>query len=642
MRFLKNSLFFLVGILFFLCMFYACARIGSPQGGAYDYAPPGYVSSKPEPNAIDFKGKKIEILFDELVNIEKPGEKVIITPPQKKNPEIKASGKKITVELKDSLLPNTTYTFDFTDAITDNTEKNALEGFSFAFSTGEVVDSLVISGILLNAENLEPMPGILVGLHSNLDDSAFFSTPFLRTTKTNDRGKFWIRNVAPGAYHVFALNDINHDYHFDQPGEDIAFTDSIYSPSFEGAVRPDTVWADSLVVDTVREVKYTRFTPDDIQLFLFKEEFERQYLSRPTRADYTLTFNFNSAKNLNPGIRLLNQESGSKDWAVQEFSEDGKALTLWIKDSLIYNADTLAVEVDYLKSDSLNKLVQTKDTFSLALRKKKEEKKKKNEAEKIQFLGVDLSAQPAIDVFDTVKITFSEPIDNLNPKSIKFEQKSDTIWQPGEIDLKKDSLNPRIYYLSRKWPYDTEFRVRIDSATIHSIYEKWNNKLESTFKFRKLSDYGHLYVAISGNTSKGFGELLDSRNQVVRHSDIINGELVFINLKPGKYYLRYIEDENQDGKWTTGLYKDKRQPERVYYYSGFFDIKQNFEFEQSWDITVTPVYKQKPLEITKNKPTEKKTKHAENRNNSNNRETSRQSNSTKQSSGSKSQQTQTR
>ncbi len=598
-------------ITFFLILFHACARPAMPLGGPDDVTPPRYVISHPEPNTINFQGKKIEITFDELIKIDKT-DKVIITPPQKKNPIIQSVGRKITVELKDSLLPNTTYTFDFTDAIADLNEQNVLENFSFAFSTGAIVDSLMIGGLLLNAENLEPMPGIMIGLHHNLNDTAFTKTPFLRTTKTNELGQFRIRNVAPGSYHIFALNDLNHDYTFDQPGEDIAFIDSVFIPSFEPAMRMDTIWADSITVDTIKQVNYTRFTPDDIRLSLFKEDFERQFLTRPTRSDYSMTFKFNSAKELNPVFSILNQGTGSDDWAIPEYAEGGKSITLWITDSLLYKSDSLTVEAAYLKSDSLNKLVHATDTFNMVLRKKTEKKKDKKERERIDFLEVNFSAQGAVDVFDTIRITFGEPVPGIDLSKLKFEEKIDTLWQPIEFPIVQDSLNPRVFSIGQKWPYEKEYRITIDSGAIHSLYGKWNNKLESQFKFKQNSDYGHLYVGISGNQYNGFGELLDASEKVVRQSKIIDGELIFINIKPGKYYLRYIDDKDGDGKWTTGNYHGKRYPETVYYYPGFFELKQNFEFEQSWNVNDLPMEKQKPLEITKNKPKEKQRKKANN------------------------------
>ena len=185
-RYIKDLLLVLCGV-FLLVTMYSCANMASPNGGPYDETPPKFISSLPAPNQTNYKGKKVEILFDELVQLDKPSENVIITPPQMQLPVIRAAGKKVVVELKDTLKENTTYTIDFTNSISDNNEKNVFENFSFAFSTGDVIDTLEVSGILLNAENLEPMPGITIGLHKNLEDSAFVKLPFDRTSRTNDK-----------------------------------------------------------------------------------------------------------------------------------------------------------------------------------------------------------------------------------------------------------------------------------------------------------------------------------------------------------------------------------------------------------------------------------------------------------------------
>jgi uncharacterized protein (DUF2141 family) len=602
----KNIVFTAVYGLLIVCAFYACASIGSPEGGLYDLNPPQFVDSKPAPNSINFAGNKIELLFDEYISIEKPSEKVIITPPQLKTPVIKSVGKKITIELKDSLIPNTTYTFDFTDGIVDNNEKNALEGFTFAFSTGDVVDSLIISGILLNAENLEPVPNTIVGLHSDLADSAFTSFPFVRTSQTNDRGRFWVRNIAPGSYRIFALNDQNRNYQFDQPGEAIAFDERVIVPDFEPAIRMDTIWKDSLTVDTIKEVHYNRFIPDNMVLFLFKEGFEPQYLSKSERtSDKQFVLNFNSSKALPPEIRLLDNNP-EEDWHILEFSPDKKSLTYWITDSLVSNRDTLRMEINYLADDSLNNLVSRTDTLQLYQRKKDEIKKKRGEEEKPDFLDIKMVPTGTLNVTDTLKITFSEPIFALDTTKIIFEQKVDTLWQKQNFVITQDSLNPRIFYLGNHWPYGQEYRITIDSASIYSVHNKWNDSINVKFKVPTEKEYGHLYV-IMGDTGVAIvGQLLDASEKIVRESSLQNGELAFEYLKPGKYYLRCIEDLNENGKWDTGNYSEKRPPEPIYYYPTFIEVKEFAEIEQHWNRTETPVEKQKPLEITKAKPIEKR------------------------------------
>ena len=611
---IKEALLAIVVICFVFCGLYACASMGTPGGGPYDVTPPRYVSSTPEFNALGYDKNKIEIIFDELI-VLKDQSKVIITPPQKQNPIIRAQGNKIKIELRDSILPSTTYTIDFTNAITDNNEGNVLEGFSFAFATGETLDSLVIAGHLLNAQNMEPMADVLIGLHTNLEDSAFLTEPFIRTTKTNEQGDFWIRNVSPGTYRIFALNDLNHNYIFDQPGEAIAFQDSLIVPTFRHEIRMDTIWKDTtkVEIDTIKEVPFTHFLPDDILLFLFQEDFVRQFMSRPERKDkHTFTLPFNAPVTPLPEVTLLGEEE-SREWYIPEIAPDRKSITYWITDSLVFQRDTLKLEVNYLKTDSMNLLSPVTDTLKLYQRTKPKAppKLKKGEVAKPDFLGIDISGSSSMDVFDTLRIVFSEPLLSFDRQLIKIEEKVDTLWEMRDFPILADSLNPRSFWVNKRWPYAGEFRVSVDSVAFTSIYGKWNDKKESKIKFKKEEDYGHLYVAIEGDDGMpGVGELLDGSDKVVRRAILKNGELAFSNLKPGKYYLRYIVDWNGNGRWDAGNFREKRQPEPVFYYPDFFDIRQNWEMEQTWNIREVPVIRQKPLEITKNKPQQKGTNKA--------------------------------
>ena len=595
--------------------FYSCASLGTPEGGDYDETPPRFIKSSPAVNATHFDGHKIELSFDEYISIEKPSEKVIVTPPQKQMPVIRAIGKKISVELKDSLIPNTTYTFDFTNGIVDNNEKNPLEGFAFAFSTGDVVDSLMISGLLLNAENLEPQPNIIIGIHSSPDDSAFTSLPFVRTTVTNDRGKFGIRNVAPGNYRLFALKDMNRNYRFDQKTEEIAFYDSPLVPSFEPASRMDTTWVDSLTVDTILEVHYTRFTPDNIMLFLFQENFETQYLSKTERpAQNQLVFHFNSGQGLPPALHFPdedNVENILENRYIPEYSPDKKDIIYWITDSLLYGRDTIRLAVNYLQTDTLFNLSPVTDTLRFMWKAPRPPKGEK-EAEAVDFLKIEFSLKNVADIFDTLKVTFSEPVKQFDPKKIRIQQKVDTLWEDRVFPITGDALNPRIFHINNNWAYGREFRIIVDSAAIFSIYGKWNDSTSVKFKFKEAEEYVNIYMKITGGEGPGFGELLNSSDKVVGTSALYDGELLFENINPGKYYLRYIEDANGNGKWDTGNYGNRLQPEKVYYYPGLIDLpRKNTDLENEWNIREIPADRQKPLEITKNKPAQKKPKRSE-------------------------------
>lgn len=606
-KYIRNSFRLLYGMLL-LTVIYSCANIGSPNGGPYDETPPKFVSSTPVPNQINYTGKKIEILFDELIQIEKPSENVIITPPQMELPVIRSAGKKAVIELKDTLKPNTTYTIDFTNSISDNNEKNVFENFSFAFSTGDIIDTLEVSGVLLNAENLEPMPGITIGLHNNLEDSAFVKLPFVRTSRTNDKGQFTIRNITPGTYHIFALNDVNRDYKFDQPGEDIAFLDSVIVPSFELTTRQDTTWKDSLTIDTIRTVGYTRFFPDNIELRLFKEKFERQYMVKPERPDEKyFTLRFNTKLDTVPVPVPINFTPEDSTWYFVQQTEGGTAVNYWLADSTVWKQDTLQVQVSYPKSDSLNILRPQTDTVQLVLRRRpaeKKKKKKKDEPDPIVFLGMQVDAPGSMDLFDTISVTFNEPVLDINKEMFFLDQKIDTVWNTVDFDFFPDSTNSLNYFIRRPWKYGEEYRIEVDSAAIHSLYGKWNDFFTGEFKIKKEDEYGYLYLNINGVDTTAFVELLSSGDAPVRKAKVKDGGVLFMDLKPDKYYARIVIDTNGNGVWDTGNYIKKRQPEEVYYSPKMYEIMQNWQVEETWNVNSTPLAKQKPLEITKNKPKE--------------------------------------
>lgn len=605
-KYIRNSFRLLYGMLL-LVVIYSCANIGSPNGGPYDEDPPKFVSSTPVPNQINYKGKKIEILFDELIQIDKPSENVIITPPQMELPIIRSAGKKAVIELKDTLKENTTYTIDFTNSIADNNEKNVFENFSFAFSTGDVIDTLEVSGVLLNAENLEPMPGITIGLHSNLEDSAFVKLPFDRTSRTNDKGQFTIRNIAPGTYHIFALNDVNRDYKFDQPGEDIAFLDSVIVPTFELTSRQDTAWKDSLTIDTIRTVGYTRFMPDNIELRLFKEKFERQYMVKPERPDEKyFTLRFNSKLDTVPVPVSVNFTPEDSAWYFVQQTEGGLAVNYWLADSTVWKQDTLQVQVSYPKSDSLNILRPQTDTVQLVMRRRPAEKKKKkkDEPEPIDFLGMQVSASGSMNLYDTISVTFTEPVLGIDKDIFFLDQKVDTVWNAVDFEFFPDTTNSLNFFIKRPWKYGEEYRIEVDSAAITSLYGKWNNFFTSEFKIKKEDEYGHLYLNIVGVDTTAFVELLSTGDAPVRKAKVKDGGVLFMDLRPDKYYARIVLDTNDNGVWDTGNYAEKRQPETVYYSPKMYEVMQNWQVEETWNVTSTPLAKQKPLEITKNKPKE--------------------------------------
>ena len=618
----------LPALLMLMIVVYSCASMGNPDGGPYDEEPPKFVRSTPKPFAINSKEKKVTIEFDEFIKLEKAAEKVVVSPPQLEQPEIKASGRKVVVGLVDSLRPNTTYTIDFADAIVDNNEGNPLGNYAFTFSTGTTIDTMEVSGTVLSASDLEPVKNIQVGLHSDLSDSAFVKKPFDRVSRTDSRGHFSIRGIAPGKYRIYALMDGNQNYLFDSKTEMIAFSDSIIIPAMEDAMRQDTIWKDSLTIDTIKSVGYTRFLPDDIILRAFKEENDRQYLTRSERdKENHFVLTFSARADTLPTLKGLNFDE--RDAFIIEKTDRNDSICYWIKDSLIYQMDTLEIQMDYLATDTLERLVPQTDTLFLANKltraerekleakaaeeKEKERKKKEKKGEKIEpeptkFLTLNVDAPSAFDLDRNVYLSFDEPVASIDTAAIHMEIKKDSLWEEIPFLFVSDSVLPRKYEILAEWEPEKEYQLSIDSMAFKGVYGLHTNKVKQTMKVKKLNEYGTILLNITGADSTAVVELLDGSGKVLRQQRITPQNTAdFYYLNPGtKFYIRLFNDRNGNGVWDTGKYSEHLQPEEVYYFPKVWEMKANFDFEENWNINAVPVEKQKLDEIKKQKPEETK------------------------------------
>lgn len=618
-----------IALLLVIIGFYACASTGMPDGGPYDETPPKFVRATPEPNATNNKRKKISIEFDEYIKLDKASEKVIISPPQNEAPEVKVSGHRVLVEFFDTLRENTTYTIDFGDAIVDNNEDNPLGNFAYAFSTGEHIDTMEVSGTVLSADNLEPVKGIQVGLHKNLEDSAFVKLPFDRISRTDSRGHFTIRGVAPGKYRIYALMDGNQNYLFDSKTEAVAFLDSLVVPDMRPDVRQDTVWneLDTLAYDTIYEVHYTRFLPDNLILRSFKEENPMQYLVKSEREQLNrFSLYFSAKADTLPTIKGLDFDE--KDAFIIESNPRNDTIRYWIKDTVMCERDTLTFQMDYLATDTLGQLVPKTDTLRMVNKidkkrrmalaeeaMKKEEKERKKRAKKgdtlkvePKFFAMSVDAPSSLDLNRNIVLKFEEPVEHIDTAAIHMAVKVDSLWEDIPFILMTDSVVPRQYQILADWQPGQEYQLKIDSLGIKGIYGLYTNKVENQLKVKTLEDYGTLYLNIVGAGPHAVVQLLNSSDGVVRQQPVTDKNTCdFYFLQPStKYYIRLFNDDNNNGVWDTGNYEEKRQPEEVYYFPKVWEMKANFEFEETWDIHAVPLDKQKLDEIKKQKPDEAK------------------------------------
>ena len=605
---------------------YSCASMGTPDGGPYDEMPPKFVGSSPKLHAVNAKNQKLELEFDEFIKLEKAAEKVVVSPPQLDQPEIKVLGKKVVIELIDTLKDSTTYTIDFSDAIVDNNEGNPMGHFTYSFSTGTSIDTMEVSGTVLNAADLEPIKGILVGLHKNLNDSAFSKLPFDRVSRTDSRGHFSIRGVAPGEYRIYALMDGNQNYLFDSKTEAIAFSDSIIIPSVMPATRQDTIWKDTLTIDTIKTVGYTRFMPDNLILRVFKEENTRQYFSRAQRdKENHFVLKFSAKADTLPTLTGLNFDA--TDAFIVESNAGNDSICYWIKDSLVYQMDTLALQMDYLYTDSLNQLVPKTDTIYLANkltraqkeklakkeaeekekeRKKKEKKGEKMEPEATPFLKMNVDAPAKFDINKNILLAFEEPVVRMDTSAIRVNVKEDTLWVKTPFLLVADSIVPRQYEILAGWQPGKEYQLQIDSAAIVGLYGLHTDRVEQTLQVKQQDEYGTLLLNLPGVDQNCIVELLDNSGKVLRQEPVTSEETAdFYYLAPNtKYYIRMFNDRNGNKVWDAGVFEKGIQPEEVYYFPKVWEMKANFEFEETWDVHAVPIDKQKLDEIKKQKPEE--------------------------------------
>lgn len=560
-----------------------------PTGGLRDSLPPVYKTSNPLPNSLNFKGDKVEIEFDEYVQLKDGFEKIVVSPPTKSLFVAKAIGKKVVVEFRDTLMANTTYTVDFSNSIVDNNESNPFNEYFFSFSTGDVLDSLSMSGYLLNAKDLSPAAGVYVGAYKQHDDSVFVTKAFDRIAKTDENGRFTLRNLEPVPYRVFALNDVNSNYYFDQPGESVAFLDSVFTPVMIENVRFDTIYKDSVTIDTIKSVRSVKYLPDSIILQLFEEEIVRQSFKKAEfTSETTVELYFENYEKQVPEINPVNFVSDN--WAVVEPSFTTDTIKIWLRDSNVVKLDTLRFELVYQKTDSASNFVEARDTVQLIQNRKKA---KRREDKKQTFLTC--SSSKSVEVYNLPRIEWSAPVDFVQDSVVKVEVQKDTIWEKVDFRLVADSaVNARSYLLEAEWKVGASYRLHIDSASVTDIYGNCNDKTELKFRIKNKEEYSTLKFKVQGVADSAFVELLNAKEQVKRVEKLRNGEVFFKNVHPGEYYARLVVDSDNDGLWTTGKYIENRKPEQVYYFSKTLKLRANWDVEEDWDVKEKNVLNQRP------------------------------------------------
>jgi len=610
----------------------SCANPGMPTGGEKDTIPPVVLKTVPELNVTNYKGNSVSLTFNEFVISDEVGTKLLVSPPVAKKPVVRTKSKTLTIELGDSLRQNVTYTLDFGDAIADNNEKNPLEDFRFAFSTGPQFDSLMVGGYVLDAGNMEPVAEAMVLLYDEADSVSSFRKKIPNyIARTDDEGFYTFTNLAGGKYRLFALEDADGSLSYNQPGERIAFFDSLVTPLYpdvSGTMSVDSMSlaeiADSLKtgVDSLlaekeslskkvnldrsassemvipagldadslrpgRQAQKTTLAPH--YLLMFKEITFDNFLDNYTRDQRNqVKLYFSNSVTDSFRVNLLSPQPARIDWSYMEYSYHRDSIFLWINDTIVSQTDTLRLQVKYETLDTLSQRTMVSDTLDLIYSepvKRERKRKEKDETPVNTNFSLQVNARDGFDSYAPLVIQSPVPIDVFDYSKVHVYQKIDTIEQILPVKVEQDSILRRKFLIRHPWEFEGSYRLEIDSAAARAFTREVSAPVDQSFKVQKEDFYGIIVLDIKQLPGNCIVQLLkNSENEEVLKEAFINkeGKVEFSFVKPEKYKLRLIVDRNQDGRWNTGELDEWKQPERVVYFSKILKVKSNFKMVEPW------------------------------------------------------------
>lgn len=548
-------------IIIILCLLVSsCARIVTPKGGEKDLIPPKYVSSTPKENSVNFHGNSIEINFNEYIVLDNATGKLIVSPPLKKKPTIGSKLKTLYIKDLDSLQENTTYIFDFGDAITDFTEGNRLSHFSFAFSTGNQIDTLSYKGRLLNAYTLKPEPAKYVALYRNHDRKYIRENIPDYITRADSSGRFYFQNIKEGEYFVLAFDDQNQNM--------------IYDLATEGfGCEPHRQILAAASEDSIMKVKFNTIlfneSEDTVQKILSSKIINERELQIITSIPVSDSFDIKFSK---PAL--------SEDDFDTLFNKNKDTITLIAKTEKIF--DTVKAEITDKK--------QFKEKLDLTYNIKK----KRNKDEKKTFA---LSLQEKdIAFFDSPTLICPNAINYATNSVLKalIIDNTDTI----HTSFAAKSNNPKQLYSDIQLESGKTYILWIDSMQIFDYNGLYNDTLRAELHIDSPDDYGSFVISVQ-DTAKTYvsaaaGEmpvlltLFDEKNKQVGEdiSADINGKpQIFEFLKEGKYKLRVIIDANGNKKWDKGDFDTAKEPEKVMFFDKTISIRKGWQTVEQWILT---------------------------------------------------------
>lgn len=585
-----------------LLLFAACAQQGSPSGGPRDETPPAVVESDPPNYSTRFDKKKIQITFDEYIVLDNVNQQLIVSPPMKEKPEVKLRKKTLIIEFVDTLKINTTYTFNFGDAIKDLHEGNKLQNFEYVFSTGDVLDSLSVRGTLKYSENLQaPDEPFSIMLYDDLRDSVPLLDIPLYVGRSDDSGVFSVNNLRADVYKVFALKDANNNFLFDLPSEEIAFLDSslILNPETIRLILGEAAIDSSDLLSDTTSLAMSDTTgmggdsiPDPgpdlraiyIDLMLFTEAQEIQYItdySREDRRNLQMVFALPLSDSFS--YRSLPEAGETPPSFLEYFSPDRDTLSLWVRDSLHYKKDSLYMELKYTVRDTLNLPVLQTDTMLFSFREKSTKKKRGTEgkAPEEQLEISTIGRNGSQDLNRDLALNLNFPLESINDSLISLYHIPDSVDVAVSFESRKDSLLLTRGWLSSTWIQASKYRLELLPGAITSIYPPAHDTIKVSFTSRDSEYYGKILLGLNQVKDRVIVQLISGDKVVMEKLAVEDGEIVFPFLAPKDYQLKFIHDRNGNGKWDTGNYMKKLQPESVEFLPVKITVRSNWDHDVS-------------------------------------------------------------
>lgn len=558
---------------------HSCANTTqAPTGGKKDTIPPALYWTQPVPGAVNVDTNKTKLVFgfDEYVTI-KNQQNIFLSPPQKKAPKAKVKGKNVVVTFNEPLANGITYTLNFTDAIADNNEGNMFPGFTYVFSTGENIDSMLVTGTVQDCNTLTPVKGATVMLYKDHRDSAIFKSRPFAACKTDDWGYFCIPYIPDTLYRLYALKDDNNDNIYQsEDGELVGFIDSLIRP----VMRVSDTLAEMQKYD-MKDTLECRARRSEYEIRLFKEESTKQKLMNKGRsADRHAYVTFMSK---NAWIDSLWIKGYKQEQIISQFNLRQDSLEIWINDRR-RTQDTLQLYINYRKTnDSTGVFEPSLEHYPLfiegALPKKTGRAARQNLKHEDTICVYKLTAEPETVEQNGFSIEFAYPIIYENFDSLKFRYINPKQKElKGSFTVEKDSLNLRRYTIRPKEKLlpGYEYFLKVPHRAFRDINGFYSDSTEVKVSLPSDDKLSTIILDMKGVEGKLIVDLLNEKRDKVLRNYIIekDTQLVFPYLKEGKYSVRVTFDYNKNSMVDTGSILEHRQPEKV----AFFKVAENEEY----------------------------------------------------------------